>query len=89
MVREVIIHPDAIHFAAQLHPSGNPLERAKSLNRVLNRDARMASRSNCCECILHVVRTNQLPLNGTPRPTAFEHLELGEIVNTARRARRP
>ncbi|CCK08537.1 hypothetical protein BN128_2572 [Cronobacter sakazakii 696] len=63
MMREIVIHRDAVGFAAQLKAATRVHERAEGLRGIGRRHAHMTRRGDGRQPVLHVVLAHQLPLH--------------------------
>ena len=70
VMREVVVHADAAHFAAHLHAPRDACERLQRRDGLRDRHARVARRGDGRERVLHVVRAHERPLHHAARRAA-------------------
>ncbi len=63
VMREIVIHGDAVGLAAQFKAAARVDKRAERLRGVSRRHAHMARRGDSRQAVLHVVLAHQLPLH--------------------------
>ena len=79
MVREIVIHGNAVGFTAQFQTATGIDKRAQRIGRIRRQNAHVTRRSNGHQAVVHVVLAHQAPLHLTHFLTVEQHFPLGGI----------